>query len=560
MKFHLPLFLSVVTLLSLVFTTSADAATLTSKVTRNQVSTNETFTLTVLIDEQVDSSELNLESLEKNFEILSSTPQSRSSFNVINGRSIKSASTKWTITLVAKNEGILTIPAFTIKSATSQPISIKVDDSAKGKNTELPLDVIVTTNYDEVFPNQQFIVEIELSASRNVRDLNGPQLIIANAEVEAFDQQNFQRVDNGITRQIVVLKYSVFASQAGEITIPIMTYTGLENGRRSVFGSTGTQVIARSKQLKVVVKDVPTDSSQPWLPASNVTITSNWSGDRSNLKVGDPITRSITIVANEQQASIIPPLNHGDLPEGLKSYKDQPQLETSKSSQGFIASRIESEAIVVNKPGNYILPSISIDWWNTKTNKWQTSTLEQQTLNVTGEAVLTSTETPANLTTSRTYTDSNPSMVETDRRWQIASAILALIVLIQFYFLARKQAPIPGTHIVKEVTQSEQAAWASLQTAIKSDNSRAIRSNVLIWGRHALNAKAPINLATLAQAGDLQKLPEIFKDLDQHLYNGATKPDSNTINGLLKELRKKLKHSDKEQDPSKAQLNPLYPD
>jgi len=102
MKFHLPLFLSVVTLLSLVFTTSADAATLTSKVTRNQVSTNETFTLTVLIDEQVDSSELNLESLEKNFEILSSTPQSRSSFNVINGRSIKSASTKWTITLFSE--------------------------------------------------------------------------------------------------------------------------------------------------------------------------------------------------------------------------------------------------------------------------------------------------------------------------------------------------------------------------------------------------------------------------------------------------------------------------
>ena len=56
-------------LLSLVLPIMAHSATLSSTVNRNQVSTNETLTLVVAIDQQVDSSELNLSPLQQDFEI-----------------------------------------------------------------------------------------------------------------------------------------------------------------------------------------------------------------------------------------------------------------------------------------------------------------------------------------------------------------------------------------------------------------------------------------------------------------------------------------------------------
>lgn len=546
----------------------AAAANLTSTVNRNQVSTNETLTLTVSIDQQVDSTELDLSPLQENFEILAATPQTRSSFNMINGQSQQAASTTWTITLVAKNEGILTIPAFSLKSATSKPIPIRVSNSASAgnsasKNSALPLDVRVSSDAIEVYPNQQFIVTVELSSSRNVRDLSGPQLVIAGADVEAFDQQNFQRVDNGIARQIVILKYAAFAKQAGQLTVPIMTYTGLQNGRRSVFGNSGTQVIARSKSIDIEVKETPETGNRQWLPAQDVSITSKWSGDASGLSVGEPITRTITITANGQIASAIPPLDPRAIDAELKSYKDQPQLETNKSNQGFVATRIESEAIVANKAGEFVLPALSIDWWNTKTKQWQTSTLEPETLIVTGEALPTTNLVEPIETTSPPTNATIINNTDSTRLWQLISAFLALIIAIQFYFLLKRAKPklVPNTD--QHQNASEKTAWSSLKGALKAGNSRAIRNNLLLWGRLALGSQAPISLDALAQSarelGVADGLADKFNGLDAYLYQGGDKPKLAEMDQLLTDLRTALLKSAVNAKKTKVTLEPLYP-
>ncbi len=546
-------------LLVLTVPSLTNAATLTSTVNRNQISTNETLTLTVSIDEQVDSSALDLSTLQENFEILGTTPQSRSSFNIINGKSQKSASTTWTITLVAKNEGILTIPSFSVNSATSRPITVKVSDASDGKSSNLPLEVWVSTSASEVYPNQQFVVEVELSASSNVRDLNGPQLVIADAQVEAFDQQSFQRVDKGLARQIVILKYSVFANQAGELTIPVMTFTGLQNGQRRVFGSTGTQVIARSKQLTIKVNDAPVVDGQQWFPADNVSIESDWSGDISALKVGEPITRTITVSAIGQQASAIPPLTLENLDDGLKSYKDQPRLDTGKSSQGFVATRIESEAIVANKAGRFEVPAVTIDWWNTKTKQWQTSTLEKQTLVVSGAVLATSDQSISTGVANPIVVSNTNDASYSNRLWQLFSGFLLTIVVIQFYFLMRRSAVKSNTVVAKDKSASEREAWATLQASIKSDNSRAIRHSIINWGRALLDVDHQVSLQSIAKLDNSNALRELFGALDQHLYQGKNKPDNLEIGKALKELRAHIKKSDNEKPDTQLKLNPLYP-
>jgi len=543
---------------SFILSSLAEAVTLDSSVNRNQVNTNETLTLRVIIDKQVESSALDLSALKNDFEVLSVTPHRQSGVSFVNGKSESKASTTWTITLYAKREGKLTIPSFTVNSATSKPISINVGNATQGQNSTQPLAVKVSTNTDEIYPNQQFIVEIELSAASNVRGLSGPQLVIPNADVEAIDQQDFQRVDNGIERHVALLKYSVFAKQAGEIVIPIMTYTGIENGRRGVFGTRGTQVVARSKLLKLSVKDAPSKASQPWFPAQGVSITSRWSSDTSALKVGEPITRTITIAAKGQQASVIPPLDNAIIDAGLKSYKDKPQLNTSKSTQGLIATRVESEAIVANKAGDYVLPALSIDWWDTNSNKWQTSTLEQQTLSVTGSAAA-SVQAEQGIADAQPINSTSPTNAKTNRLWQMLSALLALVVLIQFYLLYRKPKYQPEATSDDYINQSEQTAWASLQTSIKSNNYSELRNNLLRWARAALKSDAPISLDLLSKVGGSQDLLTFFDELDQHLYKGAKAPSNSQVGTLLKELRANIKQSQRKQSHSRPKLQSLYP-
>jgi hypothetical protein len=555
-------------LISIALSSAVNAATLISTVDRNKISTNETLTLTVAIDQQVDSSLLNLTALQKDFEILSAVPQSRSSFNIINGRSEKSASTTWTITLVAKREGILSIPSFSINSDKSQPIRIRVSNATAGKTSERALDVKVKPSANEIYPNQQLIVEIELSARGNVRDLNGAQLTLPNADVQAFDQQNFQRVENGIARQIVTLKYSVFAKEAGVLTIPVMTYTGLENARRSIFGANGTQVIARSKKIDILVKEVPKDAKGAWFPAEDVSIKAAWSGDISALTVGEPITRTITVTARAQLASAIAPLEQATLTDGLKSYKDKPQLSTKKSAQGFVATRIESEAIVANEPGRYVIPSTSIRWWNTNTKKWQTVTLKEEILNVSGTAAVINTQavSPQTEPTERLATPIIDRA--TAKFWQLTSALLSLIVLIQFYLLVRKPINKAKSPKSPAKSQSESAAWSSLQTTLSSNNGHEIRAALLNWGQVILNTQNPLSMEALTEAGILASSDEqnskavenAFKALDKHLFAGEDMPDRSIFMSAFKILRADLKKSNRPHTKPKTTLNKLYPE
>ncbi len=522
-------------------------ATLSSTVNRNQVSTNETLTLTVSIDEQVNTSSLDLSELEKDFEVLGTSPQSRSSINIVNGRSVQEATTVWTITLVAKRDGQLTIPSFNIGAAKSQAITINVSNAKNSRSSNLPLDVKVSSNRGTVYPNQQFIVTVELSAQRDVRDLGGPQLAVADADVEPLDQQNFQRVDNGIARQIVVLKYAVFAKKTGKLTIPILTYTGLKNARRSVFGNTGDQVIARSNPLELEVIDVPSSSSnQAWFSADDLSIQSKWSADISDLKVGQPVTRTITIVAKGQHASAIPPISGLTSIDGLKSYKDQSQLETGKTSEGFVASRVESEAIVASKAGEFTLPPLSIQWWSNDSESWQTATLEAETLKVTGSAAAVNntqnqsalSELPNSNAVSSDLEQGNTYRTKTALPWQILSGALAFIVLFQFFLLRKQSKGARQDSTEKPNSTSEKSAWTQLERTIKNrDQANVIREAVLSWANTLGLSSEPVTLYKLSALIDSKPLSDALNALDRKLYQAQ---GEKLTEQLLSDLRSEL--------------------
>lgn len=551
------------------------AASLSSTVNRNQVSTNETLTLTVTIDEQVDTSSLDLSELERTFEVLGTSPQSRSSINFVNGRSVQEATTVWTITLVAKREGRLVIPAFTIGSAKSQAIAVNVTNAKTSTTSNLPIDVKVSSNRNEVFPNQQFIVTVELSAQRDVRDLSGPQLVVAGADVEPLGQQNFQRVDNGIARQIVVLKYALFAKKTGKLTIPILTYTGLKNARRGVFGNTGDQVVARSKQIELDVKEAPiSNANQVWFSADELSISSKWSADISDLQVGQPVTRTITITAKGQNASAIPPLEHDNSLNGLKSYKDQPQLETGKTSEGFVASRVESEAIVASEAGEFVLPALSIDWWNNTTKTWQTATLKAETLKVTGSAFALNeaqNQTPLPEITTKDGSEVTPGPLGQSSAllpWQILSGILGLIVIVQFFLMRRKSGQSKSTSSEEQSATSEKSAWLELQRALKNgEQTLTIREAILVWANCLGLSDEHVTLARLSELADSDTLTQSLGDLDRQLYRDKSSDTAeqwlDDLSSELSKFRMKSKqirgNRDHNTDQQHCDLKPLYP-
>ena len=103
--------------------TTLHAATLSSTVNRNQLAINQTLVLTVVYDESVDSSAIDVTPLQNDFEVLGISPQTSTSMSIVNGVTENNSTTRWTITLAAKREGKLQIPSFSIGSSKSQPMT-----------------------------------------------------------------------------------------------------------------------------------------------------------------------------------------------------------------------------------------------------------------------------------------------------------------------------------------------------------------------------------------------------------------------------------------------------
>src|SRR5690606_2987197 len=152
----------------------------------------------------------------------------------------------------------------------------------------------------------------------------------------------------------------------------------------------------RSEEQQLDINAMPTQfAGAPWLPARKVTLSEHWSASRDQLKVGEPITRSITITAEGLTAGQISPLIPDSI-DGLTFYPDQAQTDEQKTAEGVTGTRIETFAIVPNRSGEFTLPAITLNWWDTSANKMQTAQLPETVVNVADNPFATTPSTPIN--------------------------------------------------------------------------------------------------------------------------------------------------------------------
>ena len=234
---------------------SVNAGNLFSRVDKNIVNANQTITLIVEYDNRVKGSDLNLDELKKDFEVLSIVPNSLSSTSNINGQITKEVKTTWRITLAPKREGQLTIPSFTVNGDRSQVITIDSRNDSN-PNTDQSLKIFISADSDSVYQSGQLVISVEVHAQQGLSRLSLSP-IETNEEIRELGQDREQVIENGIIKDIFTNRYVIFPSTAGKLTIPATTITAIKGGQRSIFGqSGGEQLIARSEPFEITVKPI----------------------------------------------------------------------------------------------------------------------------------------------------------------------------------------------------------------------------------------------------------------------------------------------------------------
>lgn len=329
------------------------------------------------------------------------------------------------------------------------------------------------------------------------------------------------------------------------------------------------------------VKDVPAEfSGSTWLPATNLTLAEAGMPPTLNLNTGDNLTRTLSLQATGLPSEALPPLPES-VSDGLRSYPENPQRDTSIGPDGVTSTLTQTRALVPVEAGKLTLPAIRIPWWDTESNSEKVALIPAQTLNVisaSGEnnaAVPEAVSSDSQSTPPETSLDESitNAMDKTDNGhfWQWVSLALACIWMLTMlaWWRTRRTALQSPANTDSPNAGKEQAAFEHLLDAAKEGHASTLGLFVN-WAGVRLPGH------DFCSAGDVFRVfpdPDLEAELGKlqaHLFSrdhatgkNSTEDgeecrsavwDSTALTQVLKQTRGKMEHGS-----SEAGLPPLYP-
>ena len=485
--------------------------------------------------------------------------------NYSNGQN--NSTTTWNLILQPKRLGKLTIPSVTFDKDASQPIAIeilKAENTHRSTPATSRVYIRSSISTEELWQNQEAILTLKIFSQADYADspnLTPPEADNAIFKVLGKDKDEEQIV-NGIRQRVITRRYIISPTQAGTITIPGQVLTGyIETedpyGRSRLMRMTRPEpfrVMSADMTLKVNPIPASWPADKPWLPAENVDLTESWSSDTTRIATGDSVTRTVKIRAQGSNSAQIPPLPAVKL-DGVKTYPDQPITDDTVNSHGPMGVRSESVAFVPTQAGDLTIPSISITWFNTRTQKVEVADLASQTITVLPGSAPTVQSQPAlsqplapQAPAIATPNESQPIVVQDSESlfyWQVATGLFGLLWLATLVAYLRKrrhepEAPQTSPPQVKGSADNELEAFNAVMAACSTNNISQIESTLKTWGALALG-KMVYSAGEVVETLNDRGLSQEWASLQQAKYSQEKQQtmDARQFSVILKKIGKK---------------------
>ncbi len=561
-------------------TTVANAADqLTAEVDRTQVAGGETLLLTLTYSAQVIFGEPEFAALERDFDIVAKSRQSRMS--IVNGK--QESTTSWRLNLLPKRQGKLLIPSFNFKGAVSDALEIEVVATTGGTTTGAKRrdNTFVETLVDKnsAYIQEQILLTLRLYTAVGIDNLSVSPIEIPGAQVLEVAKSQYQKQIDGRSYRVAEIKLAIFAETSGTLTIPSVRFTGLIPDASDPFGGgffshSGRQLTLVSEEQRLTIKPRPPGTaSAAWLPSTKVELDDHWSSTTAT--VGEPITRTITLRAQGLTGAQLPPLatsRPDDDSAGFRAYPDQPRIDNQTGATGITGQRVEATAIVPTRPGTIRLPATKVRWWNLATDRPEEALLPGKTLTVAaaagtapaiaGPAVVDSTSA-TKADESGSPSSATPPVASAWMRWLLVGNALSLgaaIVFAVLWWRGRRRPNVAAAAGPATPPRHDGALFKAIRVAAAARQLPALRQALLAWAAaHWPQTRIGSLRELAAMANDTELRSDLsirFGALDACLYGGDSAAFD--ADGLLKSIER-LRRQPAAAAAANRDLPPLYP-
>ena len=501
------------------------------RVTTDRTSVNLDESFQVIFSASGDpDGEPDFSPLQKDFEILGQSQSNQSL--MINGSF--SSTIQWVVDVVAKKAGVLTIPAinFGQDKSTASTVHINKEDqitlNIKGKGGG-DLFFLVDVSTETPYVQQQVIYTLRLYRKVNLSQASLTEPKLADAMIERLgEDKDYNALFQGEQYSVTERKYAIFPQKSGAKTIAQLSLTAaVVVGNRSS-GFSGFFSRQRTQTKRVVsdavelnVRPVPKGFvGKRWLPAEQLHLQEKWSNDELQVNVGEPLTRTLTLLVHGATVGQLPELskNQQNANGKLRNYRDQPLLKDQAKESGMIALREEKIALIPSQSGAYKLPEIEVPWWNTQTDQMEIAKIPAKTIQAIAlqgsekpEPTSRPISTDVSVPTQQVADDSTPK----GYAWMALSAFLGLGWLLTTLFLLKGRQNKIKSKKINQVSKPVNNGIKDLKKACQKNDAVAAKDALIRWGQQQY---AVSSLGKIAQFSTADLKQEIL-DLNQQIYS-----------------------------------------
>lgn len=515
----------------------------------------------------VEEQTFDLSRLEDNFEIL----DRQQGFQLRFGADMEPERVhSLQLQLQPRRRGDLTIPALGEGDDRSTPISIRVRPATAESEAERARLAFMEARLSEseVFVQQTLYYDLRVYYRADgvlFGDLPAvPSIAHAVTRAVGGTRRGRTTVDDR-DYQYLERRYAVVPQQSGTLRLPPETFTGAIR-----FDEDG-HTVRRNLRLEVDRRQVDVHpqpetwpASQPWLPARNLRLEERVDQTGEMAGVGEPVTRTVLLQADDVPASLMPAINWA--PERLQHLNHYPQRaelsETTRNGR-LTAERAEGAALLAERPLAAALPAISLYWWDLDAGEVREALLPSRQLKLSGSAGMPLPE-PEQAASKPGPQPAEPESAT--RRLDLPAALLAIYAgialvtgLLLWWLLPR--LPASTSERIRRLLPAgsrETRLRRQLLAACRRDDAATARPLLAAWLAERRRQPASRPLTQLVPPPERATLQPLLDNLDRALYQpgGADWQGRALARWVRTHARSHRRQTAHESAPS---LPPLYP-
>ncbi len=331
--------------------------------------------------------------------------------------------------------------------------------------------------------------------------------------------------------------YLLFPQRSGTITLPA-----------AIFSSNNLFIQGAAPTL--TVRPRPDSGDNSWLPAMELQLHQTIDQPEGGIHSGMQLRRTILIQARGLTSAQLPTIAAPQL-EGMEIQDLGSELEQEIVAGVVVGQRRIRQLLIPKRGGDFTLPRVQIQWWNSTVNTPQTATLPVTTLTVMDSPVpQTQSVAPPPAKTGEENRIERESIPGSSNSLTLPALLFSLVVyglLIWHYrVFARLQHRL---HII--------ACRHRFKRACMANNPAAANTALLSWGDLVMGEEAVLSVLGFRKLFTDSAACAALLELDRTMYS-TPKPDWSGRIMLERILPLMKNHKQPQPDPGWESLPPLY--